>query len=125
MIVFGTRRTVTQLALIVLTCANCHRSAANAILKAITKFTLFFIPLFPVRTRYATQCTACGFLMWIEKEQAEQLAQGPAAPPAGPPPMPGQYQPFPNQSAAPGMPGAAPWSAPPPPPGGNGHARYN
>ena len=127
MIVFGTRRTVTQLALVVLTCTNCHRSAAGAIIKAVTKFTLFFIPLFPVRIRHATQCTACGFLMWIDKAQAEQLAQGPAAPPAGPPPMPGQYQahqpyqpyppqqpyqPHPHQGAAPGMPGAAPWMAP-------------
>lgn len=143
MIIFGTRRTVTQLALIVLTCANCHRSAANAVLKAVTKFTLFFIPLFPVRTRYATQCTACGFLMWIDKGQAEQLASGPAAPPAGPPPMPGQYQPqqFPGQqyggqpypgqqyggpAAAPGVPGAAPWTAPQQGgANGNGHPSHN
>ncbi|MHC1562044.1 zinc-ribbon domain-containing protein [Actinomycetospora sp. C-140] len=98
MIIFGTRRTVAQLAMIVLTCGNCHRSAAHAVLKAVTKFTLFFIPLFPVRTRYAHQCTACGFLMWIEKAQAEQLA---AAPPAGAPPQfPGQQfpgQPLPQQ----------------------------
>lgn len=128
MIVFGTRRTVTQLALVVLTCANCHRSAAGAIIKAVTKFTLFFIPLFPVRVRHATQCTACGFLMWIDKAQAEQLAQGPAAPPAGPPPMPGQYQPYqpyPHQGAAPGMPGTAPWTAPQQGGNGNGQATHH
>ncbi|MDD7938163.1 zinc-ribbon domain-containing protein [Actinomycetospora lutea] len=136
LLIFGTRRTVTQLALVVLTCANCHRSAATAILRAVTRFTLFFIPLFPVRVRYATQCTACGFLMWIDKGQAEQLATAPSAPPAGPPPLPGQYQgpyqqgpyqqPHPQQDAAPGMPGAAPWPAPPQGGGnGNGHARHN
>ncbi|MEJ2888393.1 zinc-ribbon domain-containing protein [Actinomycetospora aeridis] len=125
LIIFGTRRTVTQLALVVLTCVNCHRSAANAVIKAVTKFTLFFIPLFPVRTRYATQCTACGFLMWIDKGQAEQLASGPAAPPAGPPPLPGQYQAYPpQQGAAPGYPGAAPWTAPPQGGNGNGHASH-
>jgi hypothetical protein len=146
LLIFGSRRTVTQLALVVLTCVNCHRSAANAVLKAVTKFTLFFIPLFPIRTRYATQCTACGFLMWIDKGQAEQLAAGPAAPPAGPPPLPGQYQPqpgqypgqsqqgpyqqgpypYPPQGAAPEMPGAAPWSAPQQggPTNGNGHATH-
>ena len=80
MIVFGTRRTVQQLAMVLLTCAHCHRSAANAVLKLVTKFTLFFIPLFPIRTRYATQCTACGFSMDVDKAGAEQLAQ---LPPAG------------------------------------------
>jgi len=76
--IFGTRRTVAQLAMVVLTCANCRRTAANAVLKTVTKFTLFFVPLFPVRTRYATQCTACGFHQWIDKGQAKQLRQGPA-----------------------------------------------
>ena len=76
--IFGTRRTVAQLAMVVLTCANCRRTAANAVLKTVTKFTLFFIPLFPVRTRYATQCTACGFHQGIDKRQAEQLRQAPA-----------------------------------------------
>ncbi|MDD7965943.1 zinc-ribbon domain-containing protein [Actinomycetospora lemnae] len=137
MLIFGTRRTVTQLAMVVLTCVNCHRSAANAVIKAVTKFTLFFIPLFPIRTRYATQCTACGFLMWIDKGQAEQLRQAPPAGPAGPPPLPGQYQAgqyqpgpsphqypqqqYPQQGSAPGMPGAAPW-APSHDGGTNGHA---
>jgi hypothetical protein len=107
LIIFGTRRTVAQLALVVLTCVNCHRPAAHAVLKAVTKFTLFFVPLFPVRTRYAHQCTACGFLMWIPKEQAEQLQQ---APPAGAP-TPQHQQPFPQQ----------PWAGPAGPPNGNGH----
>ncbi|GLZ44781.1 hypothetical protein Acsp06_09660 [Actinomycetospora sp. NBRC 106375] len=98
MIIFGTRRTVAQLAMVVLTCGNCHRSAAHAVLKAVTKFTLFFIPLFPVRTRYAHQCTACGFLMWIEKAQAEQLATAPPAGAPPPPPFPQQpWQPAPGQ----------------------------
>ncbi|WP_433783896.1 zinc-ribbon domain-containing protein [Actinomycetospora sp. CA-101289] len=94
MIIFGTRRTVAQLAMVVLTCANCRRTAANAVLKAVTKFTLFFIPLFPVRTRYATQCTACGFHQWIEKGQAEQLRHVPApwsGPAANGHAAPGQY----------------------------------
>jgi hypothetical protein len=116
LIIFGTRRSVTQLALVVLTCVNCHRSAAHAVLKAVTKFTLFFIPLFPVRTRYAHQCTACGFLLWIEKQQAEALT---SAPPAGAPQqMPPQQQ-MPQQP----WPGPAPqqqWG--PPSPNGNGHA---
>lgn len=90
MIIFGTRRTVAQLAMVLLTCANCHRSAANAVLKLVTRFTLFFIPLVPVRTRYATQCTACGFQMTVDKVAAEQLTQ---LPPAGSGPPPQQFPP--------------------------------
>ena len=98
MIIFGTRRTVQQLAMVLLTCANCHRSAANAVLKLVTKFTLFFIPLFPVRVRYSTQCTACGFAMTVDKAQAEQLAQLPpaGATPQYPPPQYPQQQ-YPRQ----------------------------
>lgn len=111
MIIFGTRRTVAQLALVVLTCANCHRSAAHALLKAVTKFTLFFVPLFAVRTRYGHQCTACGVLTWIDKAQAEQLRQAPPAPPAHPPfPVPGHQQPY-----------QQPWAGPVAGNGTNGH----
>jgi len=105
--IFGTRRTATQLAMVVLTCANCHRSAPNAVLKLVTKFTLFFIPLFPIRSRYATQCTACGFHQYVDKGQAQQLAQAPATGPV--PPQPGYGQPYPGQVPA--------WDG-----GSNGHA---
>lgn len=92
MIIFGTRRTATQLAMVILTCANCHRSAANAVVRTVTKFTLFFVPLFPIRTRYTTQCTACGFAMDVDKGQAQQLARQPAAGTA-PPQQPWGQQP--------------------------------
>jgi hypothetical protein len=101
--IFGTRRTVRQLAMVVLTCANCHRTAANAVLKTVTKFTLFFIPLFPVRTRYATQCTACGYSTAIDKGQAQQLVQTPAT-------GSGAWTGGSNGHAAPGQyPGARGW----------------
>ena len=87
MIIFGTRRTVRQLAMVVLTCANCRRTVTNAVLKAVTRFTLFFVPLVPIRVRHATQCTACGFQQWIDREHAHQLVAHAAAP--GGPPSPG------------------------------------
>lgn len=88
MIIFGTRRTVTQLAIVVLVCGFCRRQAAQSVLEAVTKFTLFFIPLFPVRKRYLVQCTACGGAADITAEQAAQYRSAPPAP--APPPYPGQ-----------------------------------
>ena len=42
-------------------CPNCHNQAAQVMVRRSTKFSLFFIPLFPVKrpTYYAT-CTFCG-----------------------------------------------------------------
>ena len=37
--------------------------------------TLFFIPLFPIKTKYSTQCTFCGLANRLSKEQATHLLQ--------------------------------------------------
>ncbi|MFH8468567.1 zinc-ribbon domain-containing protein [Streptomyces sp. NPDC017991] len=77
MIIFGTKGYLYQLAILTLVCGQCGNPAAHTLSKRVTKFTLFFVPLFPVSTKYATQCTFCGAQHKIGKEQAEQLqAQG-------------------------------------------------
>jgi zinc-ribbon family len=80
MIIFGTRRYVYQLGMVVLVCGRCGNSAAHALRKRVTKFTLFFIPLFPFSTKFGTQCTACGVQHSLTKEQAAQLQAAPQAP---------------------------------------------
>ncbi|MFI8090925.1 zinc-ribbon domain-containing protein [Streptomyces sp. NPDC086080] len=73
MIIFGTKGYVYQLAILTLVCAQCGNPSAHTLRKRVTKFTLFFVPLFPVSTKYATQCTFCGAEQKITGEQAEQL----------------------------------------------------
>lgn len=73
MIIFGTKGYLYQLAILTLVCGRCGNPAAHALRKRVTKFTLFFVPLFPVSTKYATQCTFCGAEQKVTKEQAEQL----------------------------------------------------
>ncbi|WP_217144853.1 zinc-ribbon domain-containing protein [Streptomyces sp. AC627_RSS907] len=73
MIVFGTKGYLYQLAILTLVCAQCGNPAAHTLRKRVTKFTLFFVPLFPFSTKYATQCTFCGAEQQVTKEQAEQL----------------------------------------------------
>jgi len=81
MIIFGTKGYLYQLAILTLVCGGCGNPAAHTLRKRVTKFTLFFVPLFPISTKYATQCTFCGTEVKIGKEQAEQLqAQGAGAP---------------------------------------------
>ena len=79
MIIFGTKTYIIQLAMLNLLCGNCGNPASHAIRKKVTKFTLFFIPLFPVHWKYFTQCTFCGVTADITKEEAERLAAGQGA----------------------------------------------
>ncbi|MFH8499045.1 zinc-ribbon domain-containing protein [Streptomyces coeruleorubidus] len=73
MIIFGTKGYLYQLAILTLVCGQCGNPAAHTLRKRVTKFTLFFVPLFPISTKYHTQCTFCGAEQKVTKEQAEQL----------------------------------------------------
>ncbi|PZT70282.1 zinc-ribbon domain-containing protein [Streptomyces sp. SW4] len=83
MIIFGTKGYLYQLAILTLVCAGCGNPAAHTLRKRVTKFTLFFVPLFPVSTKYATQCTFCGTEQRVTAEQAEQLQAQAAGGPGG------------------------------------------
>ena len=74
MIIFGFRTSVTQLTMLTMVCAVCGNPAAQALLKRTTKLSVFFIPLFPVRTTYVLQCTFCGATRSVGRTEALQLA---------------------------------------------------
>lgn len=93
LLIWGYRTRVLQLAMVTFLCGRCGNPAAHALRKAVMKFTLFFIPLFPINVKYTTQCTFCGATNRLTKEQALQAeAQGASQQPAMQPP-PVQYQP--------------------------------
>jgi hypothetical protein len=74
-IILGFRTTVRQLAMVTMLCAVCGNTAAQAVSKRSTKFSLFFIPLFPVRRgRYDQQCTFCGAVRPLDADEALRLA---------------------------------------------------
>ncbi|MEU1178588.1 zinc-ribbon domain-containing protein [Streptomyces sp. NPDC005820] len=73
MIIFGTKGYLYRLAILTLVCGRCGNPAAHTLTKRVTKFTLFFVPLFPVSTTYLTQCTFCGAEEKVTGEQAERL----------------------------------------------------
>ncbi|MDX2596480.1 MULTISPECIES: zinc-ribbon domain-containing protein [Streptomyces] len=77
MIVFGTSGYLYRLAILMLTCPHCGNPAAHTVTKYVTKFTLFFVPLFPISTRWEIQCTFCGTQQEVPREWAEQ-SQAPA-----------------------------------------------
>ncbi|UOX92835.1 zinc-ribbon domain-containing protein [Amycolatopsis sp. FBCC-B4732] len=108
MLIWGWRTRIYVLAMTTFLCGRCGNPASHAVRKAVTKFTLFFIPLFPIGVKYSAQCTFCGIENRIPKEDAvrlqaqeEQQPQPQAA--AGYPPHPSQpqhpSQGFPTQDA--------------------------
>lgn len=79
LILFGTKGYLYQLAILTLVCRRCGNPAAHTLRKRVTKFTLFFVPLFPISTKYASQCTFCGAESKLSAEEAEQLQAQAAA----------------------------------------------
>lgn len=74
MLIFGTSTKMHQLAMLNLLCSFCGNPAAHSLRKRVTKFSLFFIPLFPVApAKHYLQCTFCGGASEITKENADQL----------------------------------------------------
>jgi hypothetical protein len=105
-LIFGTSTKMLQLAMLNLLCAFCGNPSAHSLRKRVTKFSLFFIPLFPIApAKHYLQCTFCGGASEITKENADQLiAQGGG----GQPQHGGQQQGFGSPQpgyGAPGQPG--------------------
>ena len=67
--------TEVLLSTLVFTCETCGNHAAHQLTKPTRKFSLFFIPLFSVGTKYLDSCTACGRIIEVSKEQAEAAAR--------------------------------------------------
>ncbi|WP_320064970.1 zinc-ribbon domain-containing protein [Micromonospora sp. RTGN7] len=74
--IFGLRTRVDRSGVVQQMCRNCGNHAAQVISRRSTKFTLFFIPLIPVRTRYVQQCSFCGAQYDIAKAEARRLPVG-------------------------------------------------
>lgn len=73
-VIFGTKAYRTVLATVMLVCSVCHNPAAQRIEKLSTKFTLFFLPLFTISTRYQLQCAMCAATSTVSEAEAERLA---------------------------------------------------
>lgn len=75
MIIFGTRIYTRALAVLMLVCQRCGNPAAHRVMERTTRFTLFFIPLFPIGSRRSLTCTFCGTTTPISKELAAQYVE--------------------------------------------------
>jgi hypothetical protein len=97
MLIWGWRTRIYVLAMTTFLCGRCGNPASHAVRKAVTKFTLFFIPLFPISVKYTAQCTFCGIENRIPKEDAVRLQAQEEQNQAHPQAAPGYPQGLPQQ----------------------------
>lgn len=74
MLIFGFSTKQLLLATLMYVCEVCGNNAAHQLVKRVRRFTLFFIPLFGVGTRYVDTCTACGRGLDVPADRAEAAA---------------------------------------------------
>lgn len=75
MLIFGLSVSEDLLSTLIYTCETCRNSGAHRLIKRTRKFSLFFIPLFPVGTTYVDCCAACGRLLEVSRDRAEAAAR--------------------------------------------------
>ena len=74
-LIFGFKSSDRRIAAPVLLHAYCGATAAQVLIRRTTKFSLFFIPLFPVRpARYYMQCTNCGVTQDVDARDVDRLS---------------------------------------------------
>lgn len=75
-ILYGIRRRSAGVGQLPYVCPRCHQNVPHTVVKMQTKFTLFFIPLFPLGTSYKATCANCQYEEKVTKQQAQQMFPG-------------------------------------------------
>ncbi|MBF9129215.1 zinc-ribbon domain-containing protein [Plantactinospora sp. S1510] len=77
-LIFGLRTRSERLGLVPMACRVCGQSGSMLLVREITRFSLFFVPLFRVRTKHVLYCTnpLCGTRTGIGADEARALVPG-------------------------------------------------
>ena len=80
MLIFGLSSKQVLLATLYYVCEVCGNQAAHQLVKQMRRFTLFFIPLFSVGTRYEDTCTFCARTIDVPRDRAEAAVASQGSP---------------------------------------------
>jgi hypothetical protein len=72
-LIFGIKRLKKRLATMLAICGQCTTPAAQVIVRTSTWFSLFFIPVIPLGSKYYSTCTLCGVSVKLDKAQAMEM----------------------------------------------------
>lgn len=84
LLLLGTRTRDAIIALVIFLCPYCRTNAAQQVVKRSTKFTLFFVPLFTIRSTFYNRCTHCRGVTDLTREQADHALAHSSASPVNP-----------------------------------------
>ena len=59
-LIFGLSTKAELLGLVSFVCQVCGNAGPHQLVREKTRFSLFFVPLIPIRTRNAVHCPVCG-----------------------------------------------------------------
>ena len=74
-LIFGFRTKAYPMGWVPMGCHVCGQSGSMALFREVTKFSLFFVPLIPVRTKYVAECAnpMCRSRVKVSKSEAHRL----------------------------------------------------
>jgi len=72
-LIFGVKRLKRRLVTTFTLCGRCGTPAAQVLTRISTWFSLFFVPVIPLGSKYVLTCTFCGESTKLEKLQATQM----------------------------------------------------
>lgn len=73
LVIFGLSRKERPLGLIALACMVCGHPGPQSLVHRRTRFTLFFVPVLPLRSRLETRCPVCGTARRTDRAEARRL----------------------------------------------------
>ncbi len=73
LVIFGLSRKETPLGPVALACTVCGHPGPGSLVRRRTRFTLFFVPVLPLRSRLETRCPMCGASSRVDREEARRL----------------------------------------------------
>ena len=75
LLIFGFRTKAYALGWVAAVCHVCAQAGGLLLVREVTKLSIFFVPLIPVRTKYVLECQnpACRSRTRIDKQEVDRL----------------------------------------------------
>ena len=75
LLIFGLRTKAYPLGWVAMVCQVCGQTGSQLLVREVTKLSLFFIPLIPVRTKYVVECQnpRCRSRVRVTRGEAHRL----------------------------------------------------
>ncbi len=74
-IISGRKQENKVMGQVLYTCSRCKRQAYHTLVRSQRWFTLYFLPLIPLKKTTTLRCNLCGFQSMIDNKQADSWLQ--------------------------------------------------